>query len=84
MMSDDGTLEPKFTLVGDGMPAPLPLPASVTVAVELFPGSFEPKPAFVDYARRMTDRPAYVRAKEIDGKLIAEMEAQKAQAPQPA
>jgi hypothetical protein len=32
----------------------------------------------------MTDRPAYVRAKEIDGKLIAEMEAQKAASPQPA
>ena len=44
----------------------------------------EPKPVFIDYARRMTDRPPYVRAKEIDGKLIAEMEAQKAQAPQPA
>lgn len=39
----------------------------------------EPKPVFVDYARRMTDRPAYERAKDIDGKLIAE-----AQASQPA
>jgi glutathione S-transferase len=44
----------------------------------------EPRPTFVDYATRMTDRPAYRRAKEIDGKLIAEMEAQQAQAPQPA
>jgi glutathione S-transferase len=44
----------------------------------------EPRPVFVDYARRMTDRPAYVRAKEIDSSLIAEIEAQKAQAPQPA
>ena len=44
----------------------------------------EPRPVFVDYARRMTDRPAYERAKEIDGKLIAEIEARKAQAPQPA
>ena len=44
----------------------------------------EPKPVFIDYARRMTDRPAYVRAKEIDGKLIAEIQAQQAQAPQPA
>jgi glutathione S-transferase len=44
----------------------------------------EPKPVFIDYARRMTDRPAYVRAKEIDGKLIAEMEAQKEANPQPA
>jgi glutathione S-transferase len=39
----------------------------------------EPRPVFVDYARRMTDRPAYARAKEIDGKLIAEMEAAKVQ-----
>jgi len=41
----------------------------------------EPKPAFVDYARRMTDRPAYERAKEIDGQLIAEIQARQ---PQPA
>lgn len=41
----------------------------------------EPRAAFVDYARRMTDRPAYERAKAIDSKLIAEM--QPAQ-PQPA
>jgi glutathione S-transferase len=39
----------------------------------------EPRPVFVDYARRMTDRPAYARAKEIDGKLIADMEAAKVQ-----
>ena len=39
----------------------------------------EPKSAFVDYAARMTDRDAYRRAKDIDGKLIAE-----AQARQPA
>jgi hypothetical protein len=32
----------------------------------------------------MTDRGAYRRAQEIDGKLIAEMQAQQAQAPQPA
>jgi glutathione S-transferase len=42
----------------------------------------EPKPVFVDYARRMTDRPAYERAKDIDGKLIAE--AQASQQAQPA
>ena len=41
----------------------------------------DPRPAFVDYARRMTDRPAYERAKEIDGKLIAEIQARQ---PQPA
>ena len=35
----------------------------------------EPRPAFTDYARRMTDRDAYRRASEIDGKLIAEMQA---------
>ena len=44
----------------------------------------EPKEVFVDYARRMTDRPAYHRAKDIDSKLIAEIQAQQAQAPQPA
>ena len=41
----------------------------------------EPRPAFIDYARRMTDRPAYERAKEIDGKLIEEIQARQ---PQPA
>jgi len=39
----------------------------------------EPRPVFTDYAARMTDREAYRRAKEIDGKLIAEMQTQ----PQP-
>ena len=37
----------------------------------------DPRPAFTDYARRMTDRDAYRRASEIDGKLIAEMQAKK-------
>ena len=41
----------------------------------------EPRPAFVDYARRMTDRDAYRRAKEIDTRLVADMQAQQ---PQPA
>jgi glutathione S-transferase len=36
---------------------------------------------FTDYAERMTDRDAYRRAKEIDGKLIAEIQARQ---PQPA
>ena len=43
----------------------------------------EPRPVFTDYAARMTDRDAYRRAKEIDGKLIAEAQAQQA-ASQPA
>ena len=34
----------------------------------------EPKPAFTDYAARVTDRPAYRRAKAIDAALIAEAE----------
>ena len=42
----------------------------------------EPTPLFSDYAARMTDRDAYRRAKDIDGKLIAEIQA--AQQPQPA
>jgi glutathione S-transferase len=44
----------------------------------------EPRPVFVDYARRMTDRPAYQRAQEIDSNLTVELQAQQAQAPQPA
>ena len=44
----------------------------------------EPRPVFTDYAARMTDRDAYRRAKEIDGKLIAEMQAQQRAAAQPA
>ena len=35
----------------------------------------EPRAAFTDYVARVTDRPAYRRAREIDGKLIAEMQA---------
>jgi len=41
----------------------------------------DPRPVFTDYAARMTDRDAYRRAQEIDGKLIAEAQAQQ---PQPA
>jgi glutathione S-transferase len=41
----------------------------------------EPRPVFTDYASRMTDRDAYRRAQEIDGRLIAEAQAQQ---PQPA
>jgi glutathione S-transferase len=44
----------------------------------------EPRPVFTDYAARMTDRDAYRRAKEIDGKLIAEAQARQPPAPQPA
>jgi glutathione S-transferase len=39
----------------------------------------EPRPVFTDYAARMTDRDAYRRAKEIDGKLAAEMQAKQEQ-----
>ena len=39
----------------------------------------EPRPVFTDYAARMTDRDAYRRAREIDGKLIAEMQAKQEQ-----
>jgi glutathione S-transferase len=35
----------------------------------------DPTPVFTDYAARMTDRDAYRRARDIDGKLIAEMQA---------
>jgi len=42
----------------------------------------EPRPVFVDYAQRMTDRDAYRRAKDIDSKAAAEIQAR--QQPQPA
>ena len=38
----------------------------------------DPRPAFTDYAARMTDRDAYRRAKEIDAQLLAEAQAQPA------
>lgn len=41
----------------------------------------DPRPVFTDYAARMTDRDAYRRAQEIDGKLIAQAQANQ---PQPA
>ena len=44
----------------------------------------EPRPVFTDYAARMTDRDAFRRARDIDGKLIAEMQAKQAAAAQPA
>jgi hypothetical protein len=40
----------------------------------------DPRPAFTDYAQRMTDRDAYRRAQQIDGALIAEMQANQQQA----
>src|SRR5215213_4234204 len=39
------------------------------------------RPVFTDYAARVTDRDAFRRAKDIDGKLIAEIQARQ---PQPA
>ena len=39
----------------------------------------EPRPVFTDYAARMTDRDAFRRAREIDGRLIAEMQAKQEQ-----
>ena len=44
----------------------------------------EPTPTFTDYAARVTDRDAFRRARELDGKLIAERQAQQQQAEQPA
>jgi glutathione S-transferase len=35
----------------------------------------DPRPAFTDYVARMTDRDAFRRAQEIDGRLIAEAQA---------
>lgn len=36
-------------------------------------GLLEPRPAFSNYVARVTDRPAYTRAKKIDADLIAAM-----------
>ncbi len=36
-------------------------------------GLLEPRAAFSDYVARVTDRPAYIRAKKIDADLIAAM-----------
>ncbi|HXH53126.1 MAG TPA: glutathione S-transferase family protein [Sphingomicrobium sp.] len=35
----------------------------------------EPRPVFTDYAARMTDRDAYLRATQVDDRLAAEMQA---------
>jgi glutathione S-transferase len=58
-------------------------------AADLFVGAYvnfmlqfnllEPRPVFTDYAQRMTDRDAFRHAREIDGKLIAEIQARQAQ-----
>jgi glutathione S-transferase len=37
-------------------------------------GALEKRPAFEAYVAKLTGRPAYQRAQEIDGKLIAEMQ----------
>ena len=52
-------------------------------AADLFVGAYvdfmlqfkllDPRPVFTDYASKMTDRPAYRRAREIDDGLAAEM-----------
>jgi glutathione S-transferase len=59
-------------------------------AADLFVGAYvnfmlqfnllEPRPAFTDYVARVTDRDAFRRAKDIDGKLIAEMQERQKQA----
>lgn len=39
-------------------------------------GTLDKKQAFIDYWGRLSERPAHVRAVEIDDKLVAELEAQ--------
>jgi glutathione S-transferase len=58
-------------------------------AADLFVGAYvnfmlqfkllEPTPVFTEYAARITDRDAYRRAKDIDSKLAAEIQARQAQ-----
>ena len=49
-----------------------------TIAFMLRFNMLDPRPAFTDYAARMTDRDAFRRAQEIDAKLIAEIQAKQA------
>ena len=77
-----GTLEKALTgreyLAGDRFTAAdLFVGANVNFMLQF--NLLEPRPVFTDYAARMTDRDAYRRAKVIDGKLIAEMQARQAQ-----
>ena len=64
-----GTISP-----ATASPPPICSSAPTSISCSQF-DLLEPRPVFTDYAARMTDRDAYRRAKEIDGKLIAEMQA---------
>jgi glutathione S-transferase len=41
------------------------------ISAGIFMNTIEKRPTFIDYAKRMTTRPAYIRASDIDNALIA-------------
>jgi glutathione S-transferase len=91
MMAGYGTLEATIdTLEGAARGAAPYLCGEQFTAADVYVGAsigwgmqfgvIEKRPAFTDYVGRITDRPAYKRAVEIDDTLIAE---EKARQPQP-
>ena len=67
----EGAIKGHDYIVGDSFTA-----ADLYLAAQLgwgmFIGSIEKRPAFEDYVGRMSQRPASVRAREIDDRLLAE------------
>jgi glutathione S-transferase len=73
----EGMLKDRSFIAGDRFTA-ADLFVGANVNFMLAFNLLEPKPVFVDYARRMTDRDAYRRATEIDANALAETQAQTA------
>ena len=70
----DGALSGKEYICGDRFTAAdIYVGSQVDWGVQF--GTLPSNPAFVDYAERLRERPAYKEAKAIDGALIAEMQA---------
>jgi len=64
----------KSYVVGDSFTAADVYVGSLINFLTMF-GLLEPRPAFSDYVGGLTSRPAYIRAKEIDDALAAEVQA---------
>ena len=86
-----GTYDKAIDTLGKALEGRQFIAADRFTAADLFVGAMvnfmlafkllEPRPVFTDYAARVTDRDAYRRAKDIDGKLIAQSQASQAAAP---